>query len=87
MVNHTPLTVVVMSSFAAASLFLTFFFLMGVQAGLIPEEHNGILQGKYYDKPLFLSSFSSSNRPRGQIKLTVKYSKLFALGTNETTTS
>ena len=34
-----------------------------------------------------LSSFSSSNRPRGGIQLNIKYSKLFALGTNETTTS
>ena len=54
MVNHTPLTVVVMSSFAAVSLFLTFSLLMGVQAGVIPEEHNGVLQAKYYDNPLFL---------------------------------
>ena len=70
MVNHTLLTVVAMSSFAAAFLFLTFSLLMDVQAGVIPEEHNAVLQAKYYDNPLILSFFSSSNRRRGGIQLT-----------------
>ena len=71
-----------------SSLFLfTVTLLIGVQAGVIPEEDNGVVEAEYYDNPPFLSTFSTMNKTRGGISLNIKYSKLFGLGTNETTTS
>ena len=61
--------------------------MIGAQAGVIPEEDNGVVEAEYYENPPFLSTFSTINKTRGGISLTIKYSKLFALGTNGTTTS
>ena len=68
--------------------FFTVIFLIGAQAGVIPEKDNGVVQAEHYDNLPFLSTFSKIGKLRGGITLTIKYSKLFTeLGTNETTTS